>query len=90
MVKELQATVTGHVQGVFYRATIQNWAQQHGIKGVAENRPDGSVYVRAQGSETALEQLVEKLWEGSQAAQVENVAVTWGEPDEYLDDFITR
>jgi acylphosphatase len=88
--KEIAATVTGRVQGVFYRATAQQHAQQLGIVGYAKNQHDGSVQVVAQGSEEQLQAFIDTLWEGSQAAQVENVAVTWGEPDEYLDDFVTR
>jgi len=62
--------VAGRVQGVFYRATAARHARELGITGYAVNLPDGRVEVLAYGSETALEELAQRLWIGSSASKV--------------------
>ena len=41
--------VSGRVQGVFYRASAQQRAQELGVRGYARNLPDGRVEVLACG-----------------------------------------
>ncbi|HNU41845.1 MAG TPA: acylphosphatase, partial [Cyclobacteriaceae bacterium] len=40
--------VTGTVQGVYYRASTKQKADELGIKGFVRNQPDGSVYIEAE------------------------------------------
>lgn len=47
--------VFGKVQGVWFRKSTQQKAQELGLVGFVKNQPDGSVYLEAQGD-------VEKLW----------------------------
>ncbi len=47
--------IYGRVQGVGFRYYTQKKAEELGIKGYVKNRPDGSVYVEAEGEDTALE-----------------------------------
>ncbi|MEX0448671.1 acylphosphatase [Spiribacter sp. 221] len=65
--------VRGRVQGVFYRASTQDRARALGLRGWAENLPDGSVRVVACGDEAAVSALGEWLWEGPAAAEVTDV-----------------
>ena len=37
-------TITGHVQGVGFRWSVYQLAQQAGIEGIVMNKNDGSVY----------------------------------------------
>jgi acylphosphatase len=67
--------VGGRVQGVFYRATVARYARELQITGYAKNLPDGLVEVLAYGSETALDELLKRLWIGSSASKVTSVAV---------------
>ena len=67
--------VAGRVQGVFYRATAARYARELKITGHAVNLPDGRVEVLAYGPETALEELVKRLWIGSSASKVTSVEV---------------
>lgn len=62
--------VAGRVQGVWYRASTQEQAQQLGLNGYAHNLPDGRVEVLACGAAEAVAQLQEWLWQGSPAAKV--------------------
>lgn len=81
--KHLQITVTGIVQGVFFRASTKAVADQLGVKGIVMNQPDGSVYLEAEGDQFALEQLLEWCHEGPEDARVEQVSIREGEVKNY-------
>jgi len=74
---EAHCIVTGKVQRVGYRAFVENAAAELGVTGYAENKPDGSVYVVAQGEPEVLREFVEYLHEGSLLSKVDGVAVEW-------------
>ncbi|RUL69710.1 acylphosphatase [Dyella choica] len=65
--------VSGKVQGVFFRASARNEAMRLGLHGFARNLADGRVEVLASGSEEALRELEQWLWEGPPAAKVTEV-----------------
>ncbi|NJL92227.1 MAG: acylphosphatase [Anaerolineae bacterium] len=56
--ERLHALVHGRVQGVSFRATTQQTAQQLNLTGWVRNRPDGTVEVLAEGPRAALERLL--------------------------------
>lgn len=66
--------VSGHVQGVFFRASTQMRARGLGLVGRARNLDDGRVEVIAQGSDAALDALGRWLHDGPPAARVDAVA----------------
>ena len=67
--------VRGRVQGVWFRASTAERAVALGLRGSAENLPDGSVLVHAAGSIVALDELVAWLHEGPPMARVDSVEV---------------
>lgn len=67
-------TVSGRVQGVFYRASTRERALALGLTGYARNLPDGAVEVLACGDVAAIAALERWLWEGPPAARVTGVA----------------
>lgn len=71
--KHLNITVTGKVQGVYYRATCKAVADQLGVKGFVMNQSDGSVYIEAEGDYYALAGLLEFCQEGPDQAEVAEV-----------------
>ena len=73
--KHFNITVTGTVQGVFFRAATKAVADQLGVKGFVKNQGDGSVFIEAEGDDFALENFVEWCKEGPEKAVVENVDV---------------
>lgn len=73
--KHLNITVTGKVQGVYYRASSKAVADQLGVKGFVINQPDGSVYLEAEGDELALEAFLEFCQEGPEKAEVAELAI---------------
>ena len=66
----LKAVVRGEVQGVGFRWAVQRQAGQLGLTGYAENLPDGSVRVEAEGDPDRLDQLEAFLQQGPQWAEV--------------------
>lgn len=77
--KHLDITVTGLVQGVWFRASTKEQAELIGITGFVRNQADGSVYLEAEGSEEGLEVLVKWLRQGPSAARVDNLEIEEGE-----------
>ena len=74
---EMQAVVTGKVQGVMYRSYIQDAATNLGLVGYTKNQSDGTVFVLAQGIPDVLKEFVEYLNEGSSLSSVSSVGVDW-------------
>ncbi|GAD52639.1 acylphosphate phosphohydrolase, putative [Halarchaeum acidiphilum MH1-52-1] len=60
--------VSGHVQGVYYRATTRETASDHGVDGWVENLSDGRVEAVFEGPEAAVESMVDWCHVGSRAA----------------------
>ncbi|MFW5949958.1 MAG: acylphosphatase [archaeon] len=81
--------VSGRVQGVFFRATTQRTAREHGVDGWVRNLDDGRVEAVFEGPQPAVEAMVEFCHEGSDAAHVESVDVEYEEPSG-LDGFEVR
>ena len=81
--KHLDITITGKVQGVFFRAATKAVADQLGVKGFVKNQQDGSVYIEAEGDEFSLESFLAFCNEGPDKAIVEKVDVIEGEVKNY-------
>ncbi|MGM8930991.1 acylphosphatase [Salinicola halophyticus] len=58
-----------------YREHVRRDAERWGITGHAINLEDGRVEVVACGEATAVAELIDRLWEGSPAADVSDVSV---------------
>jgi acylphosphatase len=72
--------VEGQVQGVFFRVSTRDQANQLGLKGWVRNCADGSVELVACGEESVLNELEQWLHQGPPMARVEQVTVSgWQE-----------
>ena len=80
MTQAVDVTVTGLVQGVFFRAEAQREAHRLGVAGWARNEPDGSVAAHFEGDAGAVEAMVAWCREGPRRARVEAVDVRDTEP----------
>jgi acylphosphatase len=85
--KKITITVSGLVQGVFFRYTTRNIARKLGLKGIVKNMPDGTVYVEAEGEETDLKQLLNFVKKGPPQAKVENVIYEFSAPENKFKGF---
>lgn len=76
-----RAIATGHVQGVFFRAHVQEAAQRHGAAGWAANRSDGSVEIHVEGEQEAVEAVLAAGRSGPSGAAVAALEVRDAEPE---------
>ena len=76
----VDVTVTGVVQGVFFRAEAQQEADRLGVAGWIRNEADGSVAGHFEGAADAVEAMVAWCRRGSRRARVEHVEVREAEP----------
>jgi acylphosphatase len=83
MIKHLDITVKGKVQGVFYRKATKAVADQLGVRGMVLNEPNGDVYIEAEGDKSSLEMFLEWCEEGPQDAQVTAIESHEGELKNY-------
>ena len=67
--------VGGRVQGVYYRATARQKAEELAILGYARNLSDGRVEVLAVGQLENVDAFTKWLWQGSPASHVKQVEV---------------
>ncbi len=70
-------TVSGLVQGVFFRREITDLARRLGVAGWVRNLPDGRVEALAEGQKSKLEELIRFCYVGPSGARVRNVEVEW-------------
>ena len=66
-------TITGLVQGVFFRAETQKKAQQLGLTGWVKNTKTGGVEIHAEGPADKRKELEEWCWKGPERAEVTDV-----------------
>ena len=83
MIKHLNITVQGKVQGVSFRVTTKAVADQLGIRGMVRNEPNGDVYIEAEAEETLMEMFLEWCNEGPDPARVTAVITEEGEVKNY-------
>ena len=81
--------ISGRVQGVFYRGTCQEVAEEHGVHGWVRNLPDGRVEAVFEGPAEDVHRLVEWSRQGPRDAVVEDVRVRQ-EPPEGITGFEVR
>lgn len=86
--KELK--ITGQVQGVYYRESAKQAAQQLGVNGEVWNNRDGSVSLIAEGEESAVQALTEWCRKGPVRAEVKNVDVAEGKWTGYKNFSVKR
>ena len=67
--------VTGHVQGVFYRAWVQGQARELAISGWIRNSPDGSVEAHLQGEDGDVDRMIDRMRSGPSNARVDDVDI---------------
>jgi acylphosphatase len=76
LVKHFNISVSGKVQGVFFRVYTQKKAEELGLKGFVQNEKNGAVYIEAEGNEKDLNALATWCKTGSPNSEVENVTIT--------------
>jgi acylphosphatase len=79
-VRRVHVSVTGRVQGVFFRANCRRRARELQLAGYVRNAADGSVEAVFEGPSDAVEAMLAWCAEGPSGARVEDVRVTEESP----------
>ncbi|HET7709773.1 MAG TPA: acylphosphatase [Sphingomicrobium sp.] len=82
-------SITGRVQGVFFRAWLREQAMELGITGWVRNCPDGRVDSHVEGESAAVDEIIARVRHGPPAAKVEDVRA-WEVETFGFDDFEVR
>jgi len=88
--RRVHLRISGRVQGVYYRASMLQEAQQLGLTGWVMNRPDGSVEAVAEGSKAKLDELIAWCHSGPEGARIVGVDAQWQNPDSSFIGFAIR
>ena len=82
--------VSGRVQGVGFRAFVQQSGGYLGLTGWVRNLADDQVEAVAEGKREAVERFVEVVKTGPRAARVETAHVDWETPQNDMPGFRVR
>lgn len=85
--RQVHVKISGHVQGVFFRANTQREATKLGLTGWVKNTEDGGVEAMAQGNEDELNLFIAWCHKGPTSANVTNVEVMWVEQKKSFSGF---
>lgn len=83
MLQTISILVSGKVQGVFFRQATKEKALELGVTGFVQNRPDGSVYITATGTDAQLQALAGWCRQGPPRAIVSTVETAEQELQEF-------
>jgi len=86
----LSIVIDGIVQGVFFRISAKQKAEELGIVGYAENLPDGKVKIMAEGNKDSLHQFLGWCHKGSSFARVSHVSFHWEKVRGNINEFSIR
>lgn len=82
--------IKGKVQGVFFRATAKEVADEIGVTGWVKNTPDGNVETLVTGSKEQLDKFVAWCKVGPRRANVTDVITTEQEETPFKDFSVLR
>lgn len=80
MAKAVHVIISGHVQGVFFRAWTTEEATARGLSGWVRNLSNGTVEAVFSGADGAVDAMVKACWQGSRFSNVSAVTVAPSEP----------
>ncbi len=83
MIKHIKLTVKGRVQGVWFRASTKQQADELGVLGFVRNLVNGNVYIEAEGTQEQLQLFVIWCKNGPTLAYVSEVIEQKGNPEHF-------
>jgi len=75
MIVTKKVIISGRVQGVFYRMSAKQKAENIGITGWVKNRSDGRVEAIFQGYSKKVDEMIKWCYMGPSLSKVENVDI---------------
>lgn len=86
----VEVTITGRVQGVYFRHETHLAAQERGLSGHVRNMPDGSVHALFQGEQEKIQDMLAWCRKGSTLSEVKDVNTRTVSVDPALKHFEIR
>ncbi len=77
MRKKLHVTFSGQVQGIGFRASVQNWAEGLGLAGWVRNNSDGTVEIEAEGEENILQSFLTQILQSHLQRYITQHQILW-------------
>ena len=90
MTSRVHVVISGRVQGVWFRATTKQKAEQLGLTGWVRNTYDGNVEAVFEGEENGVQEMLDWCRHGPPLSKVENVEVKNESPTNGFDSFSIR
>jgi len=87
MTSRVHVVISGRVQGVWFRATTKQKAEQLGLAGWVRNTSDGNVEAVFEGEENCVQKILDWCHHGPPFSKVENVEVKNESPTNGFDSF---
>lgn len=87
MIREVRLFVSGHVQGVGFRARAKRLADALQLKGFAKNLADGRVEICLQGEENQIKTFLRSLQENPGQGSISHIEQAWQEGELKLSQF---
>lgn len=87
--ERLEVRFTGHVQGVGFRYTTQRISRRWRVTGYVENRPDGAVFMVAEGEREELEGFMNEV-SSEMEPNIRNAEKDWYTASGEWSDFTIR
>jgi acylphosphatase len=75
MKTQLHVIISGRVQGVWYRTSTKQKAEELGLTGWVKNTVDGNVEAIFEGEESTMNEMIAWCWVGPLLAQVDDVKI---------------
>jgi acylphosphatase len=78
-------TISGHVQGVWYRGSTKQQADDLGLTGWVRNCKAGQVEIIVEGADVAIDKLISWCRTGPSTARVTDIQIDF---DDYRGEFV--
>jgi len=88
--KRAHVFYSGRVQGIGFRYTAQNIAENLGVYGWVKNLEDGRVEIAAEGEEKNLKEFLDKILKGPLGRYIKDMELSWETPTSEFNDFDVR
>jgi acylphosphatase len=88
--KRVHIIIHGSVQGVFFRASIEDRANQLGLTGYVQNRKEGTVEVVIEGPADKVKEMTRYCKHGPTFAKVKAVDMFEEEFEDEFDSFFVK
>ena len=90
MKTNVHVLISGHVQGVWFRASTKQKAEQLGLKGWVRNTHNGCVEAVFQGDKNQVDEMIDWCHQGPPLAVVQKVDLLKKQSLDNFDDFQIR